>query len=112
MELTGNADELLAQFSGDAELKRPELQGSQAPSHDPGQFWSTHRDQFSEIGTEFPHIAEAEDLAVLEWTSKATLAAGRAIEYAGVSLLTFDEGDRVSRFSTYYDTATFVVPST
>jgi ketosteroid isomerase-like protein len=112
MELTGDAEELLAQFSDDAELKRPELQGSQAPSNDAGQFWSTYRDQFSEISTEFSHIAEAEDLAVLEWTSKATLAAGRAIEYAGVSLLTFDEGDRVSRFSTYYDTAAFVVPST
>jgi ketosteroid isomerase-like protein len=70
---------------------------------------SAMTDQFDEIGTEFTHVAEADDLAVLEWTSKGRLAAGRSIEYRGVSLLGFD-GDRVRRFSTYYDTAAFVVP--
>lgn len=109
MEQSGDAEELVAQFSDGAELKRPELQHSQGPT-DPEKFWSAYRDQFSEISTEFTHIAEADNLAVLEWTSKATLAAGRSIEYAGVSLLTFDENDKVSRFSTYYDTAAFVVP--
>ncbi len=110
MEQSGDAEELVAQFGEGAELKRPELAGSQGPTTDPEKFWSAYRDQFSEISTEFSHIAEAGDLAVLEWTSKATLAAGRSIEYAGVSLLTFGEDDRVSRFSTYYDTAAFVVP--
>jgi hypothetical protein len=109
MEQSGDATDLVAQFSEGVELKRPELDHSEGSS-DPDKFWSTYRDQFSEISTEFTHIAEADDIAVLEWSSKATLAAGRSIEYAGVSLLTFDDDDLVSRFSTYYDTAAFVVP--
>jgi ketosteroid isomerase-like protein len=109
MEKSGDAEDLVAQFGDGAELNRPELQHS-AGSTDPDKFWSSYREQFSEISTEFTHIAEADDLAVLEWTSKATLAAGRSIEYAGVSLLTFGEDDKISRFATYYDTAAFVVP--
>ncbi len=109
MEQSGDATELVAQFSEGAELKRPELDHSQGAT-DPEKFWSAYREQFSEISTDFTHVAEADDIAVLEWSSKATLAAGRSIEYAGVSLLTFDDEDKVSRFSTYYDTAAFVVP--
>jgi ketosteroid isomerase-like protein len=109
MEKSGDAEELVAQFGDGAELKRPELQHSQG-STDPEKFWSSYREQFSEISTEFTHVTEADDLAVLEWTSKATLAAGRSIEYAGVSLLTFGPDDKISRFATYYDTAAFVVP--
>jgi ketosteroid isomerase-like protein len=109
MEKSGDAEDLLAQFGDGAELKRPEVQHSTG-STDPDKFWSSYREQFSEISTEFTHVAEADDLAVLEWTSKATLAAGRSIEYAGVSLLTFGPDDKISRFATYYDTAAFVVP--
>ena len=54
-------------------------------------------------------IAEAGDEGVLEWRSTGRLSAGRDIDYQGVSLLTFD-GDRVSRFATYYDTAAFIDP--
>ncbi|HYO38516.1 MAG TPA: nuclear transport factor 2 family protein [Nocardioidaceae bacterium] len=110
MEQSGDPADLLAQFSDGAELKRPEVERSQ-PTTDADQFWSAYRAQFSEISTEFTTISEAGDLAVLEWTSRATLEAGRSIEYAGVSLLTFGEGDKVSRFSTYYDTAAFVTPA-
>ncbi|HEX5533953.1 MAG TPA: hypothetical protein VFX33_09465 [Actinomycetales bacterium] len=53
MEQTGDADELLGQFSADAELKRSELQGSQSPTSDPDQFWSSYRKQFSEIGSTY-----------------------------------------------------------
>lgn len=77
--------------------------------HWPAMADTARAEKFS---TEFTHIAEAEDLAVLEWTSQATLAAGRPMENAGVSLLTFDGDDRVSRFATCYDTAAFAAPST
>lgn len=112
MESSGDAASLVGQFADGAELSRPELDKAHGPTTDPGQFWASYRDQFSEISTEFGRIAEAGNIAVLEWTSKATLTAGRSLEYAGVSLLAFGEDDRVSRFSTYYDTAAFVVPAT
>ncbi len=111
MEQSGDPSDLLAQFSDGAELKRPELDHAQGPTEDAEQFWSAYRDQFSQISTEFTSVAEAGDIAVLEWQSQATLTAGRSIEYAGVSLLTFGDDDLVTRFSTYYDTAAFVTPT-
>jgi ketosteroid isomerase-like protein len=106
LEQSRDASAMTDQFADDVELRRPE---TDATTGDVDGFWSRYLDQFDEIGTEFTHVAEADDLAVLEWTSKGRLAAGRSIEYRGVSLLGFD-GDRVRRFSTYYDTAAFVVP--
>jgi ketosteroid isomerase-like protein len=111
LEQSGDAEDLVAQFAPDAELRRPELDRAQGPTADAEKFWRSYQEQFSEISTDFTDIAEADDLAVLEWTSRATLAAGRSIEYAGVSLLRFGEDDRVTRFSTYYDTAAFVTPA-
>jgi len=112
LDESGDPSQLVAQFADGAELRRPELEKAQGPTTDVEQFWSSYRDQFSSISTEFTHVVESGDLAVLEWTSTGTLTAGREIEYAGVSLLTFGDGDGVSRFSTYYDTAAFVVPAT
>jgi ketosteroid isomerase-like protein len=111
MESSGDATALLSQFADGAELSRPELDKAHGPTTDPEQFWSAYRDQFSELSTEFDHIDEEGDLAVLEWTSRGTLSAGRSIEYRGVSILGFDDSDKVARFSTYYDTAAFVVPA-
>jgi ketosteroid isomerase-like protein len=106
LEQSRDTATMAEQFGDDPELRRPE---TDTATGDVDGFWSKYLDQFDEIGTEFTHVAEAEDLAVLEWTSKGRLAAGRDIEYRGVSLLSF-VGDRVRRFSTYYDTAAFVVP--
>ena len=111
LDSSGEPSDLLALFAEGAELRRPELDGTQGPTTDPAQFWKAYRDQFSEISTDFSVLREAEDIAVLEWTSKATLTAGRDLTYAGVSLLTFGEDDLVTRFSTYYDTAAFVRPT-
>jgi ketosteroid isomerase-like protein len=111
LDASGDAATLLSQFADGAELSRPEVD-AHGPTADPDQFWSAYRDQFSDLSTEFGHIAEHGDLAVLEWTSRGTLSAGRSIEYRGVSILGFDDSDKVARFSTYYDTAAFVVPAT
>jgi len=111
MESSGDAGTLLSQFADGAELSRPELDKAHGPTTDPEQFWSVCRDQFSELSTEFGHVVETGDLAVLEWTSRGTLSAGRSIEYRGVSILGFDDSDKWARFSTYYDTPAFVVPT-
>jgi hypothetical protein len=111
LDESGDPASLVEQFADGAELRRPELDKAHGPTSDAAAFWGTYRDQFSEISTEFSSLREADDLAVLEWTSRGTLATGREIEYAGVSLLTFGDDDGVSRFSTYYDTAAFVTPT-
>jgi SnoaL-like domain len=110
-ERSGDPAALVSQFADAAELRRPELDKAHGPSSAPEEFWKSYLAQFSQVSTEFTHVAEEGALAILEWTSTGTLEAGRDIEYQGVSLLAFD-GDAVSRFSTYYDTAAFVVPAT
>lgn len=105
----GNTEELLSMFASGARLQRPE-QDRQGAEEDAETFWEQYLGQFSEVSTEFERVVEAEDEGILEWRSTATLTAGKHIEYAGVSLLTF-EGDEVTRFATYYDTAAFNSPT-
>lgn len=106
----GDDAEMLAQFSDGAELQRPERKHGQAQENDPSTFWQQYLSEFNNIETTFDRIVEQGDEGILEWHSKGSLAAGRDIEYAGVSVLSFD-GDSVARFATYYDTAAFVEPA-
>ena len=71
------------------------------------QFWSEYLSSFSEVHSTFTHVADGEGVAVLEWTSKGALKAGRPIEYRGCSILELD-GEKVKRFRTYYDSAAFL----
>lgn len=105
----GDQQDLLDQFVDGAELSRPERKRGPGRTADTSTFWAQYIAEFDEITTDFDRVVEEGDEGILEWRSTGRLAAGRDIEYAGVSLLTFD-GDRVSRFATYYDTAAFVDP--
>ena len=107
-ERSGEVAPLVSLFADGATLARPELDHSHASSTDATEFWGHYLGQFTEVTSTFAEVTEAEDVGVLEWTSEATLASGRPITYAGVSLLTFGDDDRVSRFATYYDTAAFL----
>ena len=109
-ESSGDSADLLAQYADNAELTRPEADRSDSES-DPSAFWDAYRTQFDTITTSFSAVDEAGDRGILEWTSTGSLSTGRDIEYHGVSLLTFDDDDKVSRFATYYDTAAFLEPS-
>lgn len=106
----GDEAALLAQFSDDAELRRPERKHGQAQENDPSKFWQQYLSEFDNVETTFDRIVEQGDEGILEWHSKGSLAAGRDIEYAGVSLVSFD-GEDVARFATYYDTAAFIEPA-
>lgn len=106
----GDDQPMLDQFEQGAELKRPERKGSRGESDDAQSFWAEYMGQFGQITTEFDRVVDSGDEGILEWHSTGTLATGRSIEYAGVSLMTFgDEG--VKRFATYYDTAAFIAPA-
>ncbi|MGB3764577.1 MAG: nuclear transport factor 2 family protein [Ornithinimicrobium sp.] len=106
----GDEQALLAQFAESAELRRPERKHGPGQVADPATFWQQYLAEFEHIETSFDRVTEEGDEGILEWHSTGTLATGRAIDYAGVSLLTFD-GDAVSRFATYYDTAAFIEPT-
>ncbi len=107
LEGTKDPEDLASLFADGAELVSPEVRGRATTEAE--QFWRSYRDQFDDIRSDFTEVDDSGRTAVLEWTSRGTLATGRPIEYAGVSLLTVDDG-RVTRFATYYDTAAFVAP--
>lgn len=107
-EKDGDVGPFRALFADSAEFVRPE--GGRGTPTEVDAFWESYRTQFSEISTEFTHVQEAGDVAALEWVSRGKLAAGRDIDYHGVSLLTYDGEGKVSRFATYYDTVPFVQP--
>ena len=79
--------------------------------NDATRFWQIYLEQFSNIRSEFTGEVTSDRSAALEWESRGTLTDGRAVDYRGVSLIEFD-GDAVTSFRTYYDSAAFVRPKT
>ncbi|GAB3830548.1 nuclear transport factor 2 family protein [Kribbella italica] len=109
LDETGDARPIAQLFADDAELTRPQLRDD--PAGGPEPFWTAYQQQFHDLATSFTRIEEVGDLAVLEWSSQGRLATGRPIQYAGVSVLNFDDTDRIVRFATYFDTAAFTMPT-
>lgn len=106
-EATGELAPLLALFDPDAEALNL---GRTEPARGVDQvesFWREYRSIFRTIRSDFTHVIEGKDGAVLEWISRGALVNGDPVEYKGVSVLETD-GDRVHRFRTYYDSAVFL----
>jgi ketosteroid isomerase-like protein len=74
---------------------------------DAHKFWQVYLEQFSDIRSEFTAETISERSAALEWQSRGTLTDGREVDYRGVSVIDF-EGDALTGFRTYYDSAAFV----
>ena len=95
-------------FAADAELSN--LVHQERGADGARVFWRKYLDAFGSIRSEFSAVKQADGWALLEWTSTGTLAAGKPVEYRGVSILEL-AGDKVAKFRTYYDTAAFVTPA-
>ncbi|MDQ6656126.1 MAG: nuclear transport factor 2 family protein [Verrucomicrobiota bacterium] len=102
-EQTRDAKHVASLFAEGAELSN--LGGDHGT--DAERFWSVYLQQFSEIRSEFTGEVVSDTGAALEWKSRGTTAEGKPIEYSGISLIEFD-GDRVTSFRSYYDSAAFV----
>jgi ketosteroid isomerase-like protein len=111
VEESNDPGALLERFTDDAQLLRPEANGSHVTDDDAAAFWNSYLSQFDEIETEFTHVEDGDTQAWLEWVSRGKLSTGRSIEYRGVSLLSIADDGKVRRFATYYDTAAFIEPT-
>lgn len=72
------------------------------------QFWEAYRRAFDEITSEFTSVTETPARVVLEWTSHGRHHSGRAVRYAGATVVELDEntgGGPVTGVRLYYDTA-------
>ncbi len=106
VEREGEVAPLVALFSDDATLERMTHKSYQGRGETEA-FWREYLEPFGEIATEFVNVTEDGDSVVLEWKSEGTLKGGKSVAYRGVS--SFDvEGDKVTSFRTYYDSAAFL----
>ncbi|HEX8279951.1 MAG TPA: nuclear transport factor 2 family protein [Chthoniobacterales bacterium] len=102
-EKTGDPKRVASLFADGASLTN--LGGDHG--NDATVFWQKYLEQFREIRSEFTGETVSERSAALEWKSRGSLTDGRPVDYRGVSIIEFD-GDRVTSFRTYYDSAAFV----
>lgn len=106
-EQTHDVGPLVALFADDAEIVSPAHTAPWHGQREANRFWSGYLGSFQKIHSDFVRTQGNEDLAVLEWISEGVLANGEPVRYSGVSILE-TEGERVKRFATYFDSATFL----
>jgi ketosteroid isomerase-like protein len=101
-------------FAENAELvnitRQPTSKSSQPnPQPNPSvkSFWSHYLGAFDRVESHFLNVIDDGSSAVLEWRSSGRLPMGLPVEYSGVSILEY-EGDRISKFRTYYDSGAFL----
>ena len=107
-ESSHSVDPLVAVFAGDAELENPARSVRRNGTDGARDFWRDYLSAFDRVRSEFTHVIASGDAATLEWRAEGRLAHSREpVSYRGVSIVEF-AGDKVRRFVTYYDSATFV----
>lgn len=67
------------------------------------EFWSTYRDQFGDVRSEFAVVAGDDTGAVLEWTTTGTIN-GSDVRYRGATVLEISNG-MIVRSMAYFDPA-------
>jgi ketosteroid isomerase-like protein len=107
IEQSRDVGPLVEMFADDAELASPERDATRRGRDGARTFWEEYLSAFSRVQSTFTRVREGDGFAVLEWVSDGALANNDPIRYPGVSILEL-EGDRVTRFSTYYDSAAFL----
>ena len=107
LEERQDLDAMVALFADDAELSNPTDAEPHRGPDGARRFWDAYRRSFAEIHSEFRHVVTADGVALLEWSSRGRAAEGAPIEYDGVSVVEFADGEgRVRRFRAYFDPAT------
>jgi hypothetical protein len=102
-EQTRDASHVASLFAEGAQLTN--LGGDHG--NDANQFWRVYLDQFQEIRSEFTAETIADRSVALEWQSRGATKDGKPLDYCGISVIEFD-GNKLTSFRTYYDSAAFV----
>jgi len=109
LETTGDVQPIATLFADDADLSNPVVKHDAEGKAGAASFWSHYRSSFDSISSEFRHIVEQGDVALLEWVSEGTMK-GRTIRYGGVTVLEFGEAG-ITAFRSYFDTAQLAINS-
>ncbi|MEN9936289.1 MAG: hypothetical protein RLZZ387_2868 [Chloroflexota bacterium] len=103
----GGVEAITALFAGEAKLTNPalQLQGDERGGREGVRaFWDNYRRTLGGARSKFHHVLTDERAAGLFWTTSGSYPDGAPLEYDGVSLLEFDDQDRIVRFQGYFDT--------
>jgi hypothetical protein len=106
IERNDNLEPMLQLFDEDAVAYNPVyLQGLRGRDG-VRRFWQEYRDFFASVESRFTRRLDCDSsVVVLEWVAEARLrAGGEPFQYGGVTLLTHD-GQHVTKFNSYYDSA-------
>lgn len=110
-EKDGDVAAFAALFTDDAVTQRFDARGERRG--EVAEFWQEYHAQFQTISTTFYDVVEGGDRFALEWISDATLTDGRPLQYRGVTVIDLNGDDKVTKMSTYYDSAQFsAIPAT
>lgn len=103
LEASGDVDAIAALFTADADVANPLVEHTGEGKQGAQAFWQAYRAAFETIRSEFRHVVEDDNVAMLEWVSTGK-AAGKDVRYGGVSVLERGE-DGITAFRTYFNPA-------
>lgn len=101
LEETCDVEPMAALYGADASISNPLVSLKHQGSDGARRFWTTYRASFKTIKSEFSHVLDGGDVAIMEWTSRGTGPDG-AFEYRGVSVVEHN-GEAITAFRTYFD---------
>jgi ketosteroid isomerase-like protein len=102
LEAQQDVDGIATLFAGDADVGNAATTREYHGRDGAREFWSSYRETFGEVRSEFISVVDGDDRAALEWRTRGSLATGEPLDYSGVSVLEFRDGE-VSRFRAYFD---------
>ena len=107
LEATGDAQPIAALFTDDADLSNPVVKHDSEGKAGAHAFWTHYRSSFETIASEFRHIVEQGDVALLEWVSEGAIR-GEPVRYGGVTVLEFGSVG-ITAFRSYFNTTQLAV---
>jgi len=105
LEKNENVETIVSLFSDDAEIGNVTLTESFSGADGAKEFWTNYRNTFGAVSSEFTNKIHSEKVSALEWTTTGTSANGGEISYDGVSILEFNDADKIKRFFAYFNPA-------
>ena len=99
LEAERDVDTIVSLFSDECEIGNVVTEDKNIS---PKEFWTSYRENFGEVNSEFRNEIVAENTVALEWTTTGTSGVGSEIKYDGVSILE-TSGDKITRFHAYFD---------
>lgn len=109
LEEGGDARPIAELFADDADVSNPLVYHKGEGGQGALAFWTSYREAFASIRSEFRHVVEQDGVAMLEWTSEGQ-ADGGAVRYGGVSVLEHGEAG-IKAFRTYFDSRHVLPPA-